>query len=99
MKACRANQAFDAAILTQIQPHDSFDLNWRRINEREQPSVIIHHPSDPLVWIPGENRRGEREHRESKRAMFTRDMEQRGVKRPKHSAEARKKRMQVQVDD
>jgi hypothetical protein len=99
MRAFRPNQAFDAAILTQIQPHDPSDLNWRRINESEQPSVIIHHPSDPLVWIPGENRRGERDNRESKRAMFTRDMEQRGLKRPKHSAEARKKRMQVNADD
>ena len=98
-KAFRSNQAFDAAILTQIQPHDPEDFNWRRVNENEQPSVIIHHPNDPLVWIPGENRRGERDSRETKRAMFTRDMEQRELKRPKHSAEARKKRMQVNANE
>jgi hypothetical protein len=84
-------------VLESIQEHDEEDLVWRRTNERVQPSQIVHPPGAPLLYISGSaraSRQGQRcdLDKTSKRAVFTTDMERRGLKRPTHSAEAQRKR-------
>jgi hypothetical protein len=94
LAASRPNAVFDAAVLESFQVHDEEDLQWRRTNDHVQPSQMLVQPGAPLLWIRGESSQGQRSDldRSSKRAIFTQDMERRGVKRPTHSAEAQRKR-------
>jgi N-acetylneuraminic acid mutarotase len=94
LAATRGDAAFDAALLDTIQMHHPDDLIWRRINEQEQPSVAIFNPrTDRLLFIRGEVRPGFRNDLVGgKRAVFTKDMKERGIKRPKHSVDAARAR-------
>jgi hypothetical protein len=97
-QASRPDAVFDATVLSTIQEHDEEDLHWNRVNERQQPSRILHQPGvGPYHWIPGESQAGRRSDLEKsgKRALFTQDMERRGIKRPAHSAEAQRKRRMI----
>jgi hypothetical protein len=94
LAATREDVDFDAALLETIQMHHPDDLTWRRINERQQPSVALFNPrTDSLLFIRGELRPGFRNDRVGgKRAAFTEDMKNKGIKRPKHSEDAARAR-------
>jgi hypothetical protein len=87
---------FDAAILEILQEHDPEDFVWRRIDEARQPSDVIYDVrADNLMFLRGELRQGFRSElarNSAKRSNFTKNMEDRGVKRPKHSTDAAEKR-------
>ena len=92
--ATREDAAFDTALLEAIQMHHPDDLTWHRTNEIEQPSAAIFNPrTDALLFIRGELRPGFRNDLVGgKRTTFTNDMKERGIKRPKHSADAARAR-------
>jgi hypothetical protein len=94
MAAGRPDAAFDNALLESLQEHDQADIVWRRVNARQQPENVIFNPrSDRLLFIRGDMVAGFRSDRVAgKRPAFTENMEERGVKRPKHSAEAARAR-------
>jgi hypothetical protein len=76
--------------------HHPDDLTWRRIDENRQPSATLFNPRlglDALLFIRGEKRAGFRSDRvPGKRPVFTQDMKERDIKRPKHSADAARAR-------
>ncbi len=94
LDATRQDAAFDAALLDTIQEHDPADLTWRLTNETVQPSGMVFNPrTDPLMFIRGDMVAGFRSDLVGgKRRNFTVNMEARGVKRPKHSADAARAR-------
>ncbi len=90
LTATREDAAFDAALLETIQMHHPDDLTWRLRNEHRQPSNVIFNPrTDALLFVRGDIRPGFRNDRVGgKRTIFTNDMKERSIKRPKHSADA-----------
>ncbi len=94
LAAQRPDQAFDAALFDSLQEHDPADLTWTRVNNSQQPSQIIFNPrTDGLMFMRGDMRAGFRSDLVGgKRKEFTRGMETREVKRPKHSADAARAR-------
>ena len=94
LNATRPDAAFDAALLDTIQMHDPADLVWKRTNEREQPSNVLYNPrTDAHLFIRGDVCPGYRSDIVGgKRPIFTESMKERGIKRPKHSADAARAR-------
>jgi hypothetical protein len=94
----RPDAAFNTAQLEAIQMHDPEDLVWRRYNDREQPRNVIFNPrTDAMLFIRGEVRPGYRSDVVGgKRPIFTESMRERGIKRPKHSADAARARRYAQ---
>jgi hypothetical protein len=94
LQASRQDAAFDAALLDSLQEHDPADLTWRRTNEAVQPSGLLFNPrNDLLLFLRGDMVAGFRNDLVGgKRKHFTTNMETRGVKRPKHSADAARAR-------
>lgn len=94
LAAQRPDEAFDAALFDSLQEHDPADLTWTRVNNSQQPSHILFNPrTDGLLFMRGDMRAGFRSDLVGgKRKEFTRGMETRGVKRPKHSADAARAR-------
>ncbi len=94
MNAAGPDAAFDAAMLETLQMHDPEDLVWKRSNERDQPSNVLYNPrTDAHLFIRGDVCPGYRSDMVGgKRTIFTEDMKRRGIKRPKHSADAARAR-------
>lgn len=96
VQAMEHDAGFDAAILESLQEHDPDDFVWHRIDEVRQPSEVIYDVrADNLMFMRGELRQGFRSElarNSAKRSAFTKSMEDRDVKRPKHSADAAEKR-------
>lgn len=97
LAASRHDAAFDAALFESLQEHDPEDIVWNRVNASLQPAEVLFNPrSDGMVFVRGDMVPGFRSDLvQGKRAAFTESMQVRGIKRPRHSAEAARKRSRI----
>lgn len=97
LAASRHDAAFDAALFESLQEHDPEDIVWNRVNASLQPAEVLFNPrSDGMVFIRGDMVPGFRSDLvQGKRAAFTESMQVRDIKRPRHSAEAARKRSRI----
>ena len=90
--AQRPDAAFDAALFESLQEHDPADLVWTRVGAQQPDQAIFNPRSDALLFIRGDMTAGWRTDLQHKRKQITEKMEERGVKRPKHSVAAARAR-------